>query len=548
MKGHLVAAALVTWLVAQPPAATHYVTATGVSSGTCTQAAPCNAWWLTQLTAAQLPPGSIVDIADGYYSNGLALEFARNGTASQPITVRVGPTAWFTGGRVKPAVWTKTAGYAYIYETVWDEAPGGSPGGFAVGTVIQREPTTWVPILVDDRRPPFTTSAGRPFSLELPPPLKQVWTLADVEAQSGTWLASHAANRIYVHMYHDGPPAEGDDLHVGYAHGGAWHITGDYWVIEGLKIAKTSGTGLWVKPSANGTVIRNLTMQASQVWLEGTNTLAEDVDISHVIKQAPPSEDECVGYDANPAFGVGECWHAAASGNALLIGKEGATHSFGQVVRRAKVHRSWNGAYLNGANTLEDSSLWGFPNHTLQIKGVGGVLRGNVLSNGQDSLYMEGSPFGNLVIEHNIFVNAVLVWVNRDGVGGSVPGPWRFWHNVLPVLGYDDKTIQTASVDCNIYIPKDAGQNRVISITGTDANQDQNIVYATLAAAKAAALEPNSRELPWTYWTAGKLFLNFVHQAVPTFDFSSPLTVCGRGAGPGQGQAMSMTNEEQRRK
>ena len=76
-----------------------------------------------------------------------------------------------------------------------------------------------------------------------------------------------------------------------------------------------------------------------------------------------PTPTEC--YDANPAFGVGECWNANASGQALSIGVEGSTASFGQIVRRAFVHRSWNGVGIYGANTLEHSRFWGFPNHTL---------------------------------------------------------------------------------------------------------------------------------------------------------------------------------------
>ena len=44
-----------------------------------------------------------------------------------------------------------------------------------------------------------------------------------------------------------------------------------------------------------------------------------------------PIRSEC--YDANPDFGVGECWNANASGLALNIGVEESGASFGQVVR-----------------------------------------------------------------------------------------------------------------------------------------------------------------------------------------------------------------------
>jgi hypothetical protein len=521
-------------LLPAQPVYTHFITPTGVSTGACPQSNPCNSWWLTQLTAAQLPPGSHVHIADGYYSNGGALDMARNGTATQPIRVTVDPGALFSGGRIKPSVWTKTAGYTYIYETVWDEAAGGSPGGFAAGTLIQRTPTTWQPIFVDDRKAPYTPadSRGRPFWLLEPPPYKLAGSLALVDAQSGTWLASHVANRIYVHMYHDGPPTDGDDLHVGYANGGAWHITGDYWEIDGLRIHKTSGTGLWVKPSAHGTVIRNLVAVAAQVWLEGTNTLAEDLDISHVIKQGPPTESECA-YDVNPAFGVGECWHAAASGQALIIGRDDSTISVGQVVRRARIHRSWNGIYLHAANTLEGSSVWGLPNHAMLLDGTGAVVRGNILLNAQDSLYMAREPYGDITIEHNVFHNAVLFWVNNNGYGGTVPAPWRFRYNILSTVSYDDKTIASVTADCNVYIPRSAGDGDLISVTPTDANQGPDVEYDTLAAAQAALpQEAQSRELAASAWTAGPLFLNFVNQMEPVFDFANPLRVCGTVAGP----------------
>ena len=82
--------------------------------------------------------------------------------------------------------------------------------------------------------------------------------------------------------------------------------------------------------------------------------------------------------------------------------------SAGQVVRRAFVHRSWNGVSVHGPNTLEHSKLWGFPNHTLGGSGRGGVIRHNVFLNGQDSIYFERNDFDDLTVEHNVLVNGVL--------------------------------------------------------------------------------------------------------------------------------------------
>ena len=186
-------------------------------------------------------------------------------------------------------------------------------------------------------------------------------------------------------------------------------INGDYLWLENLTIEHATPEGLRVNTSATGTVLKRITALAAIVNLRGVNTLAEDLNVSHVIRQrTDPSE--C--YDANPSFGVGECWNANGIGQALAIGVDDSSSSRGQVVRRAYVHRSWNGAGISGPNTLEHSRLWGFPNHTLGGSGTGTVIRHNVFLNGQDSIYISHA-FDDLTVENNVFFNAVLFWVEQ---------------------------------------------------------------------------------------------------------------------------------------
>ena len=63
---------------------------------------------------------------------------------------------------------------------------------------------------------------------------------------------------------------------------------------------------------------------------------------------------------------------------------------------------------LMGPNTVEDSLLDGFPNHTFSASGNGGIVRRNVMCNGQDSMYLEGNNFDNLTVENNLACNGVL--------------------------------------------------------------------------------------------------------------------------------------------
>lgn len=509
----------------------HYVRPDGSDSSFCSSSEPCSLTRAVSLIGtSNMRPGSIVLLqygGDGVYSQN-TLTFGGSGTATEPIRFIGEENVRLTGTRTRApaAVWAKAPGREYTWRMAWDES-----NNFAVGNVAQRPPvSTWKPIKVDDRLPPFTVSLGRPFTLDFPIRFTLRASVAEVEAQHCTYWPDRANGFVYVHMCHDGPPADADNVYLGPSGWGSVVINGDYLTLEHIAIEQVTGTALKVNPSAMGTILRNVTARAAQVWLEGVNTLAEDLDISHVITQGK-HPTQC--YDANPDFGKGECWNASGDGRALLIGRQGRDSSTGQIVRRARIHRSWNGARMDGRHTLEGSTFWGFPNHTLEASGTGGNIRHNVFVNGQDSLYLEGEPFEDLTVEHNVFVNGALFWVSRDREGGTTPNGWRFRYNILSTLVYDDKTYPSVTSDCNLWLA--SSSTAMLKITGTGGASD--LVYTTLDAIRSKTpLERNSMMMAGSKWTDGTLFSRFSGQSTFDFDFTpvnpDSIVLCGEVVGP----------------
>jgi hypothetical protein len=515
---------------------THFVSPDGSPTSFCTQSEPCSLTRAVSLIGSRdMPPGSTVLVqygTDGIYAQP-ALTFAGSGTAQSPIKFIGEDGVRLTGTRFKPEVsaWKLVPGRRYTYQLDWDEAVQ----GFANMPAHRPPVRNWRPIWVEDRLPPFTTPARR-FDMTFPPRYTARTSINAVEAQAGTAWTDTASNKIYVHLFDDtAPPSADSNLYITSGGWGTIAISGDYLWLENIAMehASQGGNGLKVNLSANGTTLKKITARAAQVVLEGTNTLVEDLDVSHAIMQ-DTHPTQC--YDANPDFGQGECWNAAGNGRALIIGREDSQASFGQVVRRAFVHRSWNGAALRGANTLEYSTLWGFPNHTLSASGSGTTIRHNIVLNGQDSLYMGSAELDNLTVEHNLFVNGVYITVSDHGKGGTPPRAWRFWYNVLPAVVYDQKTYDTVSSDCNAWIPSSPNPSHMMRVIGTDGGS--GFQYDTLEQIQARTpLERRSVALPHTKWTDGTLFRRFDGQSAVDFDFSpasagAALEACGRRIGP----------------
>ena len=336
-----------------------------------------------------MPPGSTVLIqrgADGIYSQG-SLTFAGSGAAGNPIKFIGENGVRITGTRVKPApsAWTLVPGRQYTYQLDWDEA--------AQFTALpaQRPPVAnWRPILVEDRRPPFTTPSSRRFDLWFRPCTPPGARSTTSRPRPGPAWHDTANNKLYVHLFDDtAPPRDGTNLYLTSSGWGTVTINGDYIWLENLTIEHATPEGLRVNTSANGTVLKGITALASIVNLRGTNTLAEDLNVSHVIRQRtdPSMLRREPGLRRRRVL---ECeWDRAGPRHRR---RRQLSCSSGQIVRRAFVHRSWNGVAIHGANTLEHSRLWGFPNHTLGGSGTGSVIRHNVFLNGQDSIYYERTP------------------------------------------------------------------------------------------------------------------------------------------------------------
>ena len=512
---------------------THFVSPNGSATSLCTLQQPCSLTRAVSLVgSASMPPGSTVLVqygADGLYSQP-ALTFDGSGAAGNPIKFIGENGVRLTGARVKPAwsAWTLVPGRRYTYQIDWDEVTQ------FPAMPVQRPPVAnWRPIWVEDRRPPFTTPSNRRFDLWFPPLYSGRSSINDVEAQAGTAWHDTASNKVYVHLFDDtAPPGAGTNLYLMDDGWGTVTINGDYLWLENLTIEHATPEGLRVNTSANGTVLKRITARAAMVNLRGINTLAEDLDVSHVIVQRTDPV-EC--YDANPGFGVGECWNANASGRALGIGIEDSAASYGQIVRRAFVHRSWNGSGVHGPNTLEHSRFWGFPNHTVSGGGTGGVIRNNVMLNGQDSLYFERNPFDQLTIEHNVIYNGALFWVSDNGVGGTRPTAWRFRYNIIPALIYDDKTYPEVTADCNMFIPTTTENTHLMKVSGTDGRP--GFQFDTLGQIQVnTRLEDHSVALSPAKWTDGTLFKRFVGQASIDFDFrpatAGSFNLCGTVVGP----------------
>ena len=148
---------------------THYVRPDGSPTSSCSANEPCSLTRAVSLIgSANMRPGSSVLLqrgADGVYSQA-ALTFAGSGTAEEPIRFIGENGVRLTGTRARApaAQWTRVPEREFTYRIAWDDS-----ATFAVGNVAQRPPvTTWRPIRVDDRLPPYTQSLGRPFTLDFP--------------------------------------------------------------------------------------------------------------------------------------------------------------------------------------------------------------------------------------------------------------------------------------------------------------------------------------------------------------------------------------------
>ena len=359
---------------------THFVSPNGSATSLCTLQQPCSLTRAVTLAgSASMPPGSTVLVqygADGIYSQP-ALTFDGSGAAGQPDQVhRRERRAHHRDARQarlrRRGRWSR-AGDTPINSTGtrWRSSPPCRPS-------VPRSPT-------GDRSGSRTggrRSRRRRLDASISgfrrctPPVRSI---NEVEAQAGTAWHDTANNTVYVHLFDDtAPPRDGTNLYLTSAGWGTLTINGDYIWLENLTIEHATPEGLRVNTSANGTVLKRITALAAIVNLRGINTLAEDLNVSHVIRQRTDPV-EC--YDANPGFGVGECWNANAIGQALGIGDRGRARPLtGRSSAAPSSIVRGMAAGFTERTRWSTRRFWGFPNHTLGGGGTGGVIRNNVFA------------------------------------------------------------------------------------------------------------------------------------------------------------------------
>lgn len=492
--------------LAQTP--THYVSPTGSSTSLCSQVDPCS---LTRanalLTNGTINDGDVVLLQAGPHSQP-AITISASGAATNYITIRFAPGAYLTSGRIKPAEaeWSLVPGKLRTYQYTHNQAV------FNSSNPSQRNPTNWQPITVANNG-----TTDKVVVLEKPIRYRNVNSIDEVEAQG----CSHfdTTTTVYVQTCDGLAPSDAHDLWLTSTGHGTMTVSGSFIRFENTQSLNTqkSGTnGIEITTSSDGVIFAGCDLWGTGITGRGKNTVFEDCRVGGVIMQGPAGGKQCY----NPhAWAVGLCFNAQGTGSAVDLGISGSSVSFGQTWRRGYVYDSWNGGSLYGQQTVEDSLFVGFPNHTFSAAGVGGTVRRNVMCNGQDSIYLEGSDFDNLTVENNLFCNGTLFWVSRDGKGGTTPTSWKFQRNIFPSIVFDTKTVTNVKSDCNVvlesWVDPNADMFRVTSVDGSTPES-----YNTLALWQAAkpTLDQGSIELAYGNWTNGQMFKQFVNNSQP-FDF-----------------------------
>jgi hypothetical protein len=522
---------------------THYVTPTGNPSGSCSSGDPCTLTRAFALAGSTtMPPGSWVTIDNGVYSQD-EITTTGGGVSGYPVRFVGQGTDYSTGTRITgtrtqlTAVgFTKTAGQTYVYQHA-------SPG-YTVSHVCQR-PTasTWTPIEVDDRTPPAWNPSNRVYFMTETVCYTREDSIDEVDETHCSYVQS--GGTVYVHMCHEGVPADADEVYAGSSGWGHLLYTGsgDYLTLEQATLEHTgNGDGLNVQPSAAGNQFKHMKFIHARVWIEGINTILEDSTLTGFAAQGTDNPHaNCYSDD----YGDRSCWGENGDGYLLLMGRQGTSTTYNQIARRLVLRSGWNLMRMDGANTFEYNSLWGCANHNAQISGTGGTFRHNTMSDCQDSgPYVEGESFNNVTIEHNIIYNAgPWMWCSRDGASnGSVcPTAVTIRYNIFGSVLYDTLTATGAILthDCNVFIPRVASPSSIARITTVDGGGGA-VSSATLAAWQAATVfDDNSVELPYTYWLdQTNVFANFAGQQTYPNDFTlsaagvTNVTVCGVRAGP----------------
>ena len=540
---------------------THYVSSNGSSVTDCSSAAaPCT----LARAMAVVPCGSIVNVADGRYSQA-AITYTRICAAGTYVKFKGQGAAKITGVRQQLDVeaCSLLSGTLYTYECVWDESVDYGTGAFTPRTVTPYNPTAWVPIHVDERAPPYDTPSDNQFYITKPLPYSAMPSLSWIETNHHSILvcpttsaACPTADRIYLHTTDDGPPSAADDLWVTASGWGRIIVQGDGLWLENLDFYASGSAqigAIRVEGTADHTEIHNSRLVAVQFWSEGTNTLVEDTSVSHVISQG--AQNPCNAYNTNPSLTqAGSCWFEAGSGQAFFM-----EHGYNQIARRVRLTQNWNtggishscGIDLNcldtddtdNPNILEQSVIWGTPNHGLGGHGYNFIIQDNVMMNVQDILYYERNNFGSIIVRRNTFKNSHFYYVGNNtlcNAGGYSGHPTldcaggtniQYTNNIAVGAGWDAKTWELNAEDtlnCNLYID-DGDLIRVHQLNGTIPSRtlalDGNLSLAELQAGAnvltgfdSPPQDSDSQQIDLDKWTDGTEFTDFDEALDPSFN------------------------------
>ncbi len=480
--------------VAEAQTPDYYVTSTISSGGSGTLGSPW-AWstFVTQANTGTLCGKYVEVLDDGVYRNAGATISATCTAGNLLRIVGAATRPDFSGMRqaLPTSGWIKTAGATNVWETTFS--------AFTVSTIAESEGhPQWVNQTVLDENGTEDVT----FTLTFPPRYKKQTSIATVDAQYGSWWVN--GTTLYVHTYQSNEPTTQALWATSTGYGGIT-LSGTYITVERIRLVWNSsestgiaGRGLY-STGANNQLL-DIQAEDSIVWATGNSDIVDGVVARNNIWQGNPS----VGCK-NPNLAVGECWNDSGSNTTFILGRTDGT-TIGAIARNVTVTQCWNSISLYGAVTLEDSEVWGCPNHGIQLGGAGGqTIQRVIVTNAQEGVYVNDVAITNVTIKHSIFKGDSISMINA-GTG------WIITDNIVQVT-FICATCSVTTLNYNLYIPISAGA-RIITYGGTN--------YTSLATFQAATVyEDNGLFLTTDKWFDGTQFVDFTAPADSTRNFRS---------------------------
>ena len=358
-------------------------------------------------------------------------------------------------------------------------------------------------------------------------PIRSGRRIDAVELHRCTFWNDTPANKVYVHMCHNGIPVTVDDLYFGRARWGDTIVQGDglWWEnIDIQHVRLTLGAGMLVEPTggAHGHQEQRLPSAACR---DGRQRHARGGH-RHRLRDCPGTGPR-TGVTTRTANTSGltarSCFNASGEGTALHSWRGRQRRVLGTGCPTHTPHRSLERRLRGRREHPGRQHPLGVPEpQSLERGGTGGVIRGNVSANSQDIIHLSLHPFDRLTVENNLFLHDALFWISYNQDGGTPTTAWTFRNNIAASLIIEDLTYQGLTSNCNLWIKNYRGRDTgFVSMDNPNYSGGAVFSHTSLADFRAAhpPLDRNSRELPASKWTDGTQFANFVSQRYPTFSF-----------------------------